>query len=386
MVRIEATDLSKMFRVGSSRIIAVDSVDVTIEDGTFVTLLGPSGCGKTTLLRMLGGLETPTSGKVFFDNENVTEQSVQDRRISMVFQSIALFPFKSVRENIEYGLKYTDTPKEEREQAAQEMAEMVGIGELMDNSPNQLSGGQRQRVALSRALVRNPTVFLLDEPMSDLDAELKVDLRTQLKELHKEFQTTTLYVTHDQEEAMTLSEEVIVMDGGEIQQQSPPFELYDNPDNMFVARFIGSPNINFFDGDLDGTTITVGAFDRPITIHQDIAKTIERELTGEDLKVGIRPNALTLDDDDSYLTSSATVYEQLGDGTIIHTETETEDGTQVVRAMGPPTFTPDEGEIVSWTFDLRDVHLFDGDTGEAILNGISPPAQTADMSEETKAD
>lgn len=185
---------------------------------------------------------------------------------------------------------------------------------------------------------------------------------------------------------MTLSEEVIVMNDGEIQQQSPPFELYDNPDNMFVARFIGSPNINFFDGQLDGTTIAVEAFDQPLTIERDVAKAIERELTGDNLVVGVRPNAMTLADGDSYLTTSTSIYEQLGDGTIVHSEVAGTDGAQEVRAMGPPTFTLDEGEVISWTFDLRDVHLFDGDTGEAILNGISPSEPTIDVGEETNAD
>lgn len=388
MVEITTEGLTKIFNTKSNRIVAVDSVNLTIEDGTFATIVGPSGCGKTTLLRMLAGLETPTRGSIYYGDEDVTDTSVQDRRISMVFQSIALFPFKSVRKNIEYGLKYLDVDQEERKRRAEEMAEMVGIEQLMDNSPNQLSGGQQQRVALSRALVRDPQVFLLDEPMSDLDAELKIDLRTELKEIHNEVRTTTLYVTHDQEEAMTLSEEIIVMNDGEIQQQSPPFELYDSPDNMFVARFIGSPNINFFSGTLEGTTITVDGFDRPVSIPQEAATTIERELTGDDLRLGIRPAAMerVVDSDEGYFTSSTKIYEQLGDETVIHTALEVDARTEEVRCMGPATFTPDDGTPVEWTFDLHDVHIFDGETGNAIMNGIVQSTEATETSERSQAD
>jgi multiple sugar transport system ATP-binding protein len=374
MASIRTENLTKVFSSGSNRIVAADSVDLTIEDGTFVTLLGPSGCGKTTLLRMLGGLETPTQGTVYYDDEDVTDRSVQDRRISMVFQSIALFPFKTVRKNIEYGLKYTDTDAEAREEKAREMAEMVGIEELLDQKPNQLSGGQQQRVALSRALIRDPTVFLLDEPMSDLDAELKIDLRAELKELHNEFQTTTLYVTHDQEEAMTLSEEVIVMQDGEVQQMSPPYELYSEPDNMFVARFIGSPNINFFPAALDGTTIDVSGFDESIEVSQETATAIEQGHTGDGLQIGLRPSELEMVDDlaDADFRTETTIYEQLGDETILHSRMSVDGVEQEVRAMVPPEFTPGDGTEVGFTFSPSDVHVFDDQTGDAILNGLTP--------------
>jgi multiple sugar transport system ATP-binding protein len=371
MVRIKTEGLTKVFQSGSGKTVAVDSVDLTIEDGTFVTLLGPSGCGKTTLLRMLAGLETPSSGTILFDDDDVTDTSVQDRGISMVFQSIALLPFKTVRENIEYGLKYTDADKKERERKAKEMAELVGIGDLLKNKPNQLSGGQSQRVALSRALIRDPTVFLLDEPMSNLDAELKVDLRAELKELHSEFRETTLYVTHDQEEAMTLSEEVLVMKDGEIQQQSPPFELYTQPRTMFVARFIGSPNINFFSASVENGHLEVNDFDKSIEIPSDLRTKLEKEYDGEPLQIGIRPNKLELSNEsESYLTAETTIYEQLGNETILHNVMSVGGEEQEIRAIVPPEITPDKGNRVHYTFDRSSVHIFNGTTGEAIVNSL----------------
>ena len=377
MVELKCRSLTKIFEGGSGEITAVDSVDLTIEDGTFATLLGPSGCGKTTLLRMCAGLETPTSGSILFDGEDVTYTKPQNRGLSMVFQEIALYPFKSVRDNIEYGLKYTDTPQTEAEERAVEVAEMLGIGDLLDKKPNQLSGGQRQRVALARALLRDPKVFLLDEPMSDLDAELKVDLRSELKELHQEFKTTTLYVTHDQEEAMTLSEMVIVMQNGEIQQKSPPFELFTKPENMFVARFIGSPNINFFRASVKGDRIVVDHFDEPIEIDDGVREKIDQEFTGDSLQLGIRPSALEIadDQDSAYFTTETTIFEQLGDESILHTVISEGDQEHEVRALVPPSVTPDPGERIDFTFDLSDVHLFDGETGDAIVHGIAKAPQ-----------
>ena len=380
MVRVECEGLTKEFQTGSRRVTAVDSVDLEIEDGTFVTILGPSGCGKTTLLRMLAGLETPTAGSISFDGEDVTDQKVQDRHIGMVFQNIALFPFKTVRANIEYGLKYTDASTEKRERRAVEMAEMLGIEDLLDNKPNQLSGGQRQRVALGRALVREPRVFLLDEPMSDLDAELKVSLRTELKELHQEFRTTTLYVTHDQEEAMTLSEEVIVINDGRIQQQSPPYEMYDEPENTFVAQFIGSPNINFFDAELRDGQLHVPSFTRPIDVPAAQVGPIEAATGRDGLTIGVRPAAMELvaGAEGARLETTAQLYEQLGDETILHTEDET---GAAVRALVPPEVTPAPGEAIRLTFDPEDVHVFDAETGEAILNGLGtdrPPGSAGE--------
>ncbi len=390
MVRVTCEGLRKEFVSGSGEpIVAVDSIDIDIDDGTFVTILGPSGCGKTTLLRMLAGLETPTAGKIFYDDEDVTDWPVQDRRIGMVFQNIALFPYMTVRKNIEYGLKYTDATDEERRNASQEMAELLGIEDQLDDKPGQLSGGQRQRVALARALIRDPNVFLLDEPMAALDAELKVRLRTELKELHREFRTTTFYVTHDQEEAMTLSEEVIVIQDGRIEQHSPPYELFEAPNSKFVARFIGSPNINFFDAHLGDGQLHVPQFEKPVPVPQEVLSEIEAATDPADLTLGVRPSALRIveNSDEAYFEGETTIHEQLGTETILHLSLENteegvlEEGTSV-RALGPPNMTPEPGERFRFAFAPSDVHVFDNRTGVALVNGLTKEGVRSGPAEE----
>lgn len=378
MVRVECKGLRKEFvSGGGDTIVAVDSVDLEVEDGTFVTILGPSGCGKTTLLRMLAGLETPTEGQIFYDDDDVTDWAVQDRRIGMVFQNIALFPYMTVRDNIEYGLKYTEATEEERATAAQEMAELLGIDDQLDDKPGQLSGGQRQRVALARALIRDPSVFLLDEPMAALDAELKVRLRTELKELHNEFQTTTFYVTHDQEEAMTLSEEVIVIRDGQIEQKTTPFELFEAPNSKFVAQFIGSPNINFFDAVYRDGQLEVETFERPVRIPASAQEMLEQVNDPERITIGVRPSAMQVVDDESaaYLRAEAAIHEQLGTETIIHLSTDNGEksgveGEKDVRIVGPADLTPSPGDEFLLRFELADMHIFDDVTGDALLNGL----------------
>lgn len=378
MVRVECKGLRKEFVSGSGdTIVAVDSVDLEIEDGTFVTILGPSGCGKTTLLRMLAGLETPTDGTIFYDDDDVTDWAVQDRRIGMVFQNIALFPYMTVRQNIEYGLKYTEATEEERKTAAQEMAELLGIEDQLDDKPGQLSGGQRQRVALARALIRDPNVFLLDEPMAALDAELKVRLRTELKELHNEFKTTTFYVTHDQEEAMTLSEEVIVIRDGRIEQQSPPYELFEAPNSKFVAQFIGSPNINFFEASYRDGHLDVPMFNQRLRIPEAAHGHLEGVSDSERITIGVRPSAMEVveSESDAFFRATAAIHEQLGTETIIHLSTGNDDspgveGEKDVRIVGPPNLTPSPGDEFFLRFELSDVHVFDDTTGDAIVNGL----------------
>lgn len=377
MARVECVDLRRVFslRDGGEE-VAVDSVSVTIEEGEFTTVVGPSGCGKTTFLRMIAGLETPTSGEIRFDSEPVTDVSPQNRELSMVFQSIALFPFRTVRSNIEYGLKYADVPSDEVTERVEEMAAMVGIEELLDKKPPQLSGGQQQRAALARALIRDPEVFLLDEPLSDLDAKLKTEMRTELKELHQEFPKTTVYVTHDQQEAMTLSDSVIVLNDGRIMQKSPPSEIYSAPENTFVAQFIGSPTINMFDGTLEGGALVADALDREIPVTRELQERI-REETGGALQLGIRPNEITRTDDasEAYLAGSVKVFEQMGDETILHLLLE---GTErEIRVSVPPTVIPEQGDQFQFTFGHADVHVFDRETGETITNGLDVPKPPA---------
>lgn len=225
----------------------IDNVDLSIKDKEFVVLVGASGCGKSTLLRMIAGLEDITGGEIFIGDKKVNDVHPKDRDIAFVFQSYALYPHMTVRENIAFGLKMRKVDKETIAKKVQEAAEILDLGEYLDRKPKQLSGGQRQRVALGRAIVRNPKVFLMDEPLSNLDAKLRVQMRSEIKKLHEKLQTTFIYVTHDQTEALTMGDRVVVLDKGVIQQAASPEEIYNNPANTFVAGFVGSPQMNFID-------------------------------------------------------------------------------------------------------------------------------------------
>ena len=227
----------------------IDNIDLEIKDKEFVVLVGASGCGKSTLLRMIAGLEDITSGEIFIGDKKVNDVQPKDRDIAFVFQSYALYPHMTVRENIAFGLKMRKVDKSTIEKKVQEAAEILDLGEYLDRKPKQLSGGQRQRVALGRAIVRNPKVFLMDEPLSNLDAKLRVQMRSEIKKLHEKLQTTFIYVTHDQTEALTMGDRVVVLDKGHVQQAASPEEIYNNPSNTFVAGFVGSPQMNFIDSE-----------------------------------------------------------------------------------------------------------------------------------------
>ena len=227
----------------------IDNIDLEIKDKEFVVLVGASGCGKSTLLRMIAGLEDITSGEIFIGDKKVNDVQPKDRDIAFVFQSYALYPHMTVRENIAFGLKMRKVDKATIEKKVQEAAEILDLGEYLDRKPKQLSGGQRQRVALGRAIVRNPKVFLMDEPLSNLDAKLRVQMRSEIKKLHEKLQTTFIYVTHDQTEALTMGDRVVVLDKGHVQQAASPEEIYNNPSNTFVAGFVGSPQMNFIDSE-----------------------------------------------------------------------------------------------------------------------------------------
>ena len=246
MARIELCNLHKAF--GS--VVAVKNINIAIEDGEFVVFVGPSGCGKTTTLRMIAGFEDPTAGEIRIGGRVVNDIEPRDRGLGMVFQSHALFPHKTVKQNIEFGLRMKDVPEPERGRRVQEVAQMVRIGHLLDKMPNQCSGGEFQRVALARTLVTNPSTFLLDEPLSSLDAKLRRELRAECDRLHEELKRTFIYVTHDQEEAMTLADRIVVMRGGEIEQVGSPMDIYSNPVSYFVADFFGSPSMNLVAGEV----------------------------------------------------------------------------------------------------------------------------------------
>ena len=276
----------------------IDDVSLTINDKEFVVLVGASGCGKSTLLRMIAGLENITEGEILIDDKVVNNVHPKDRDIAFVFQSYALYPHMTVRENIAFGLKMRKVSKEEIEKKVQEAAEILDLGEYLDRKPKQLSGGQRQRVALGRAIVRNPKVFLMDEPLSNLDAKLRVQMRSEIKKLHEKLQTTFIYVTHDQTEALTMGDRVVVLDGGVIQQADSPEEIYNNPSNTFVAGFVGSPQMNFIE-----------AKDFPYDLPENSTVGIrpEKMVTGGEIKFDV-PVEIT-----ELLGSEKIVYFYIGD-------------------------------------------------------------------------
>ncbi len=371
MAQVKLKNLRKVFDVPGSKEVAVDGVHTTIKDEQLTTIVGPSGCGKTTLLRMIAGLETPTEGKIDFDGKDTTKVTPQNRGVSMVFQSIALFPYMSVRKNIAYGLKYEDVPSEQVETQVEEMAEMLGIAELLDKKPGQLSGGQQQRVALGRALIRDPEVFLLDEPMSKLDERIRTRLRSELKELQKKLSTTSVYVTHNQEQAMTLSDEIIIMNDGKIEQQGTPSEVFHEPVNTFVAGFIGSPNMNLFEAEIGNGELVVPNS----TLRLDIPPSVlpEAESSMQNITMGIRPSRLQVSTDPSVgpLQGTVSIVERLGNNNILHIDNDDLDcDLQAVTT----NLNISEDDSLGISLDLSDVHLFNWETGEAITHGIKEPS------------
>jgi multiple sugar transport system ATP-binding protein len=267
-------------------VVAVDDVALTIGEGEFMVLVGPSGCGKTTLLRSIGGLEKITAGRILIGDRDVTRLEPAARDLAMVFQNYALYPHMTVQKNLAYGLRVRKVPRAERDRRVRAVAGMLGLEELLDRRPGQLSGGQQQRVAMGRAIVREPQAFLMDEPLSNLDAKLRVSMRTSLQQLHKRLGTTTVYVTHDQVEAMTLGQRVAVMRDGKVQQVAAPQKLYDSPANSFVAAFIGSPSMNLVKARLAGDSVSFGGFSIPL--HREHRP---RFGTDEGIVLGIRPEA-----------------------------------------------------------------------------------------------
>ncbi|SMQ58050.1 lactose ABC transporter ATP-binding protein [Devosia lucknowensis] len=301
MSGLKLTNVKKSF--GSVQVIK--GVDLEIADKEFVVFVGPSGCGKSTLLRMIAGLEQISSGDLFIGDKRVNDIDPSQRGIAMVFQTYALYPHMTVRENMGFALKFAGAPKAEIEQRVAEAARILELGPLLDRRPGQLSGGQRQRVAIGRAIVRHPEVFLFDEPLSNLDAELRVHMRIEIARLHQELQTTIIYVTHDQVEAMTLADKIVVLRDGLIEQVGSPLELYDNPDNIFVAGFIGSPKMNFLKGTAEGSGIRLVDFPGQV-IPSPVQLT-----AGETVTVGIRPEHFT-DEGSASLDVTVEIVEHLG--------------------------------------------------------------------------
>ena len=300
--------LNRVAKVYPGDVRAVDGVDLTVADGEFVVLVGPSGCGKSTLLRMIAGLEHITEGSVEIGDRDVTNAPPRDRDIAMVFQNYALYPQMKVRDNLAFGLKLRRTPRAERDARVADVAKILGLEDLLDRKPGQLSGGQRQRVAMGRAMVREPAVYLMDEPLSNLDAKLRVSMRTELARLHERLRTTTVYVTHDQVEAMTLGDRVVVLRDGVIQQVAPPSELYRAPVNLFVAAFIGSPQMNLLEAVVDGDHVVCAGVRIPVRSGRVPAGTTH-------VVLGIRPTDVapaTSGGSHPVLTGTIAVLEDLG--------------------------------------------------------------------------
>jgi multiple sugar transport system ATP-binding protein len=333
---------------------ALKALDLVVRDGAFCVLLGPSGCGKTTALRILAGLEVPTGGRVMIGDRDVTRVQPRDRDIAMVFQSYALYPHMTVAENIAYPLRIRGMEKAARAAAVERVATALEVGHLLDRRPKQLSGGQRQRIALARAIVREPAVFLMDEPLSNLDAKLRASARGEIKRLQKRLETTTLYVTHDQAEAMTMADQVAVMRDGELQQVAPPNELYDRPANRFVATFVGSPPMNVVPGSIDPDTRSFAAAGSRIPLgarYDEVAATGAEEL-------GIRPEDLTVAPaGGTGLVGEVYVVEPMGNETLVDVLV----GETRIMARAPRAFDAEVGAPVTLQVDAATACFFTAD-------------------------
>ena len=352
MARVKLEQVSKTYPGG---VQAVHPMDLEIDHGEFAVLVGPSGCGKSTTLRMVAGLEEVSGGQIHIGDRMVNNVEPKDRNIAMVFQSYALYPHMSVADNMAFGLKMRKIPRTDIGKRVAEAARILGIEDLLERKPRALSGGQRQRVALGRAIVRDPDVFLFDEPLSNLDAKMRVQMRTEIARLHHNLGATMIYVTHDQTEAMTLGQRIVVMKDGVVQQVAPPMELYENPANRFVGGFIGSPAMNFLAGKLvrqDGLALACASdgtlWPLPET-YQPAAAMLDR-----DLVLGVRPEHLLVTDKGIGLGSRLQVLESLGNETLAYFEVA---GAQIT-ARTPGGLSAAVDQELSLSFDARHIHLF----------------------------
>jgi sn-glycerol 3-phosphate transport system ATP-binding protein len=375
MAEVSFHEVGKVFPDGTT---AVRDLTCTVRDGEFMVLVGPSGCGKTTALRMVAGLEQPSSGAIAIGGEVVNGVPPRARDIAMVFQNYALYPHKTVAENLSFGLKMHKVDKEQIDTRVREVSELLALTELLERKPAQLSGGQRQRVAMGRALARSPKVFLLDEPLSNLDAQLRTQLRAELKLIHHQFPTTSIYVTHDQIEAMTLGDRIAVMNDGKLLQLGTPDEIYRHPQSLFVAGFIGSPPMNLLRG------VAVGGRVRAGDLHFEMSGVPDGEVV-----VGLRPEALSIRraEDATSVPVRVEVVEALGHELVMHgslagqraaAQTDEEAGlapldesraTLIVRLGAREPITV--GDTVDLAFAERDVHIFDATTGDVVTTGSS---------------
>lgn len=377
MGSVHFQNVIKVFNVGTAdEVVAVNNCNLTINDGEFLVFVGPSGCGKSTSLRLIAGLERPTSGRIFIGDRDITMLHPRARNIAMVFQDYALYPHMTVKQNLSFGLQNLQYPKAEIQKRVTDAARILGIEDLLDRLPKKLSGGQRQRVALGRAIVRHPEVFLLDEPLSNLDAKLRVQMRVELAKLQRMLGTTTVYVTHDQEEAMTLGHRIVVMNNGVIQQVASPEELYAHPKNAFVAQFIGSPAMNLVHGRVDSGDGKVcffassdeglGEAELKITVPSSLQGSLG-PFIGSEVIVGIRPEDIRLADDDAGENSFKTTVEvltaeMLGPQRLIYFYA----GKTLMVASIDPRYRIDAGERVDIVWSADKTCFFDVQTEERI--------------------
>ncbi len=368
-----SSEREKSFQYTDKGFIAVHDFNLDIEDKEFVVLVGPSGCGKSTTLRMIAGLEEITAGELYIGDKLVNEMAAKDRDIAMVFQSYALYPHMTVYDNMAFALKLRRLPKDEIDQAVREAAEILDITEYLRRKPKALSGGQRQRVAIGRAIVRRPQVFLMDEPLSNLDAKLRNQMRAEIIKLRQKVDTTFIYVTHDQVEAMTLGDRIVIMKDGLIQQVGTPQDVFDHPANQFVAGFIGSPQMNFFEVSLDARDdryfITIDG--KEITLCDDMQQVFQA--SGEKRKeviLGIRPEHISLaNESEAHMRAFVDVSEMMGSSIHLHANRDKKPLVAIIPDQGwSHRSSFNFGTSVFFTFDTEVIHLFDKDTGASLLS------------------
>ncbi|QCS42741.1 ABC transporter ATP-binding protein [Natrinema versiforme] len=394
MARVRLENVTK--RYGEET--AVDDISLEVEDGEFVTLVGPSGCGKSTTMETVAGLTQPTEGRVYIGDDDVTTLAPKDRGVAMVFQNIALFPHMDVYENISFGLRLRKYDDEEVRRRVEQAADIVQLEGMLDRMPEEMSGGQQQRVGIARAIVRNPDVFLMDEPLANLDAKLRVHMRTELQRLHRELDATVIYVTHDQAEAMTMSNRIAVLNGGKLQQIAPPLVCYNEPANLFVAGFIGSPSMNF----VEGTLVEGGLETNNFTVDLDPAR-IPGVTVGDDVTLGIRPEDVhlsrfveTVGSPTDPISARTDVLEPMGDEVFVYVLlSEAATGSmdqdpatspnQLLMSVTPDTDIEADQEI-DVVLDRSKIHLFDTATGDALVHGITDLSEREPGTTPTEAD
>ena len=349
MANLALRDLSKTY----DKTEVLHSINLEVKDGEFIVFVGPSGCGKSTTLRMIAGLEEVTSGTVEIGGRVVNNLEPKDRDIAMVFQNYAIYPHMSVRKNIAFGLRTSKMTRPQKQARIEEVANILGMTEYLDRKPNQLSGGQRQRVAIGRAMVRDPAVFLFDEPLSNLDAQLRTQMRLEIKKLHRRVGSTIVFVTHDQVEAMTMADRIVIMKDGDIQQIGTPAEVYHTPANTFVAQFIGAPSMNLLEG--RGTATGV-------RLWNDIDLATEIRAEGKAVITGVRPEDLHVVETGGVLSGVVSVAEPLGAETLVYVDV---DGHEIIASASGRT-PPEAGDHIRLDLDVENLHLFDASSGQAL--------------------